>query len=310
MSEPAEVARKANVISILNMKGGVGKTTLTCNLAVELARKNHSVLVVDIDPQFNSTQTLIKYFTSNLALYNQISDNDFTIKSIFDGSQKTTVVSQRESPKIDGQNKDIPSIFTLSKEKTSVDLIAGDLRLIVDINSSSGDKFKAFFNRNKLRKNYEYILIDCPPTWGELTSVALSTSNYYLIPTTLDDFSSIGISILRDQLSSKVDSLEPHALNCLGVAYTFLNKTTAQDGIAMRQRPVKKTVEKFFKDMSQDLHTPVSPFKTLFYRDNRFVASSAIYRDKNNLHKNSEYAVKAAEFADEVIQRTTQKTAI
>jgi len=310
MSEPPEDLRKANLISILNMKAGDGKTTLTCNLAVELARKNHSVLVVDIDPQFNSTQTLIKYFTGNLALYNQISDNGFTIKSIFDSSRPTTVVSQPKSQKIDGQNKEIPSIFTLRKEETSVDLIAGDLRLIVDINAASRDRFQGFFNRKHLRSSYEYILIDCPPTWGELTSVALSTSNYYLIPTTLDDFSSIGISILRDQLSNKVDALEPNTLNCLGVAYTFLNKTTAQDGIARSQKHVKKTVEIFFNNMSKDLHTPVNPFETLFYRDNRFVASSAIYRDEKNLAKNPQYAEKAAEFADEVIQRTTQETVI
>lgn len=292
---------KASVISVLNMKGGVGKTTLTCNLAIELARKGYSVLVVDIDPQFNSTQTLIKYFTGNLELYSEISDNDFTIKNIFYNFGTPSVISQKNTVPISGQNEKIPNIFSLTKDGLSLDLIAGDLHLIVDINASSRDKFGAFFNTNDLRKQYNYILIDCPPTWGELTSVALSTSDYYLIPTTLDDFSTIGISILKDQLMTKIQALTPNTLHCLGVAYTFLTPTTAQDGIARRQKPIKQDVEKFFSEMSQDLKTDVEPFKTIFYRDNSFVGTSAIYKSNE---KKPEFALKAIEFTEEVIDRT------
>lgn len=321
----------ADTISILNMKGGVGKTTVTCNLAVELALKGKKVLVIDVDPQFNSTQTLIKFFTGNLNLYNSIRENDFTITHIFRQHNSHSIVKPSSKKVFPTQNPEVPCIFTLTttipnssildkdtlgtaqSTNISIDLIPGDLHLIVDINSQSSDNFKAFFNRNNIRNNYDYILIDCPPTWGQLTSVSLGTSNYYLIPTTLDDFSTIGISILKEQLQNKVDALGANeaSLKCLGVIYTFLNPTSAQGGIANKQKPLKKLVEKLFDEMEKELHTNVSAFDTLIYRDNSLAGESAIYRalpDQSSTKKNKkiDFTTRASEFADEVIDRTSK----
>lgn len=77
---------KARTISILNMKGGVGKTTISTNLAIELFRKGFKVLLIDIDPQFNSTQSLFKYF-SKISTYFKLRDEGRTITSIFSGEK-------------------------------------------------------------------------------------------------------------------------------------------------------------------------------------------------------------------------------
>lgn len=319
----------ADTISVLNMKGGVGKTTITCNLAVELALKGKKILVIDVDPQFNSTQTLIKFFTGNLNLYNSIQDKGCTITHIFQQNRIQSIVKDQSHTvnPIPGQNPDIPCVFTLSTKipdvlsqdevslkDISIDLIPGDLHLIVDINAQATDNFKAFLNKNHIIDNYDYILIDCPPTWGQLTSVSLGTSNYYLIPTTLDDFSSIGISILEEQLQNKVAAMstDKNRLNCLGVVYTFLNNTTAQEGIANRQKPIKLLVESLYDKMEKELDTDVSAFNTVIYRDNSLVGQSAIYRAlpdqaPRKKQKKAELTTRASELADEVISRTSKE---
>ena len=70
------------------MKGGVGKTTLSCNIAIELADRGKRVLVIDSDPQFNTTQTLFKFYTNSVDKYNELREEELTIKSIFNQNQK------------------------------------------------------------------------------------------------------------------------------------------------------------------------------------------------------------------------------
>lgn len=268
----------AKIISIINMKGGVGKTTLTCNISSELAERGFKVLVIDSDPQFNTTQTLFKYYLNNFNEYRERKDRDLTISNIFTAPNRT-----RLSQVPNSTQESI--IFKLTNDNyESLDIIPGDLSLIVDVNSNASDKFKEFFYENNLKNIYDYIIIDCPPTWGNLTSISLSLSNYYLIPTRLDDFSTIGITLLSELISSKVRSLQVDGstLKCLGVVYMMLNPTRANNGIAINHRPYKTEIESFYQLMSQEVNSMVTPFDEIFYSKTSITTSTVMYKQHTN----------------------------
>lgn len=268
------------VISILNMKGGVGKTTLACNIALELAQRDNRVLVIDVDPQFNTTQTLFKLYTNSVNEYNRLRESGMTIRKIFNTDSKQRGITKKRINIEENTNSVIHEFKNITiggKEQKGLDLIPGDLSLIVDINAAASDKFKGFFYREKFKENYDYIIIDCPPTWGELTSIALTLSDYYLIPTKLDEFSTIGITILSEQLSEKVAALEG-GLKCLGVVYTMLNETTAENGIAITHRPFKTAIEKYYDYMSQEVDSKVKEFSTVFYNIKAIATDTVVYK--------------------------------
>ena len=102
------------IISVLNMKGGVGKTTITCNLAIEFANMGYKVLVVDVDPQFNSTQALTRFFYNSLDQYFEWQKQRKTLKYIFtsndenrglvDNSVSNPIVNLKNKNKLVGKN--------------------------------------------------------------------------------------------------------------------------------------------------------------------------------------------------------------
>ncbi|MBJ7966978.1 ParA family protein [Bacillus cereus] len=269
---------RAKTISILNMKGGVGKTTLSTNVAIELLNKGYKVLIIDIDPQFNSTQSLFKYF-SKISTYFELRDERRTITSIFSGDK---------GKGISRKNDDTDNLIYTLKGNTEesdepvLDIIPGDLKLIIDINTQAVDRLSAFFNRNNLKDQYDYIIFDCPPTWGQVTSVSLSLSNYYLIPTRLDDFSTIGITLLSQLLKEKVESLQA-PLKCLGVVYTMLNETSAASGISIKQTRYKEKIEEFFgKTMINEVRSDVKAFDTVIYNYGSVASQSIVYEEYSN----------------------------
>lgn len=287
---------KAKVISILNMKGGVGKTTLACNISIELADRGKKVLVIDSDPQFNTTQTLFKYFYNDVKKYNELEEGQLTLRSIFSDNHPRGMTKDKMNQKMDV----IYKFEGKSDDNGGLDLIPGDLRLIVDINAQASDKLKSFFNKRKLREMYDYIIIDCPPTWGQLTNISLDISNYYLIPTKLDEFSTIGITLLSDLVKEKVDA-NPDQLKCLGVVYMMLNETKAENGIALNHRDFKHQIEEYFEYMSKSVKSKVIQFDTVIYYRPPIATKSALY--KTHKEEYPELNDRIQDLTNEIIER-------
>jgi len=286
----------ANTISVLNMKGGVGKTTISTNLAIELYKRNNKVLVIDIDPQFNTTQSLFKYYTGDVSKYFNLRDDDKTIRHIFSQSQNHGFAKKKQQHQ---ETKNI--LFTLDEsEDGKIDIIPGDLRLIVDINANARDRIQTYFNTNKIRDQYNFIIIDCPPTWGNLTSVSLSLSDYYLIPSKLDEFSTIGISLLSELLGEKVHSSQS-PLNCLGVVYTMLSQSISKIGISPRQNKFKEDIEAFFEEMSEEVNSKVTAFDTVIYNVETITSKSVIYAEHADRYPDLQQRI--SDLTDEILTR-------
>lgn len=227
--------KRGKVISFINMKGGVAKTTLTINLAKRLSNLGHKVLVVDMDPQFNSTQSLLLYKTSFYQLdkdkdeeliKEEIKSSEFYEKLSKD---KKTVLQMFESSNV---VKPIDNSSLVQNICENLYLIPGDLTMAKEISGDTSNKVGAVINHfesNKILENYEYILIDCPPTWSILTHSSLFASDYYVIPSKVDLYSSIGIKLLEQQVKEKIINdtvyrMTNRKLQRLGVVFTLVHR--------------------------------------------------------------------------------------
>lgn len=189
----------AKFISIFNNKGGVGKTTLTWNLADALAEKGKSVLLVDFDPQCNLSIAMLgaESFKSLVST----ASSTKTIRSFLQGYL---------------QNTGPGPIFVHSGPHTNekVKLVAGDFWLNVysdslnvgnDLLTGNGiSKFTALRTlENKLNESdmrFDYVMIDLPPSFGGLVRSSLYSSDYLIIPCTSDTFSEYCIGLIAQML--------------------------------------------------------------------------------------------------------------
>lgn len=226
------------VISFINMKGGVAKTTLTINIAKQLSNLGNKVLVVDMDPQFNSTQSLLLYKTSFYNMQESNDDDEKILEEEIKSSEfykklsedKKTVLQMFESSNID---KPLDNKSIVQEICDNLYLIPGDLTMAKEITGDTSNKVGAvisYFEINNILNDYEYILIDCPPTWSILTHASLFASDYYVIPSKVDLYSSIGIKLLEQQIEEKINKdivykMTHRKLERLGVIFTLVHKT-------------------------------------------------------------------------------------
>ena len=196
------------VISIINYKGGVGKTTITANLASELTFRKKRVLAIDLDPQSNLTFSFVKVDD-----WRDKYENDKTIKFWFDSL-------------IDNQNN-IPDFKQLIVRLQDIDFIFSHLGLIdVDIelaagfSSSTERQHKSNFLKtysyirnelDKLKGEYDVVLFDCPPNFSIVTRNALIASDYYIVPAKMDYLSTLGINQLRNHVNTLVQQFNKYA---------------------------------------------------------------------------------------------------
>lgn len=233
MELPTEnLSKNGKIISFINMKGGVGKTSLSIGVADFLAHhmgeSNLKVLVIDADPQFNATQALLdSYYNGDY--FDDILPNEKTINKLF--KPQVQFSQQYKSPSYDE---------LILKLTENLHIVCGDLSLVLANKSSDYShvkRLKRFIKDNKLREIYDFIIIDCPPTLTIYTDSALMASDYYLIPNRIDRYSIIGISSLQKAINN-LKAEEEIDLECLGLIYTILD-----DELTLKQQEMKYNFE-------------------------------------------------------------------
>lgn len=157
------------ILSVVNQKGGVGKTTTSTNLATALAACGYKVLLVDLDPQGNaSTGFGIEHDRRKDSVYD-----------LFRGRDARSVITKTEIPGLDI----IPS---------NIDLVAAEMELV----STRGREFVLKSKLSEIGSLYQYIIVDCPPSLGLLTVNALVASDKVLIPMQCEFYAMEGLSHL------------------------------------------------------------------------------------------------------------------
>lgn len=205
-------------ICFANMKGGVGKTTLCVSLAFELFRSGSRVLVVDNDPQFNATASLLKpsyYIEDSIASRNHL--------TIYDIYEKTPRIRGIKTEKFDPKKFFYRTWHLTSAPDITLDLIASRIELYETLKNPSQKEYMLDKFLAKYAANYDYIFIDCPPTPSVLTLSAFAASNYIMIPVTPDYYATIGLPQFLGTVKDFKDNLhDPHGVTPLGIVFTIV----------------------------------------------------------------------------------------
>ena len=215
-------------VSIINQKGGVGKTTTVINLAAGLSQQNKKILVVDLDPQGNAT--------TGLGLSNMENSTD-TIYGVLNGTKEISQVIK----KTQFENIDLIT--------SNVDLSGLEVETAQDQNRAFILKLKLAAYLNNSRASYDYILIDCPPSLSLLTVMALVSSDSLVVPLQTEFFALEGLTQLMKTIERIKVSLNPQ-LQIRGILLTMYDK----------RNKLSSQVEKEARDyFNEKVYTTVIP---------------------------------------------------
>jgi chromosome partitioning protein len=248
------------IITIANQKGGVGKTTTAINVSSALAFLGYKTLIVDMDPQANSTVSFIDPQFMKYSVYDLLESSEIPFEDVV---QKT-------------------SIINLSILPASISLAKLESKLIGEIDSHFRlkDKIDGF------KLNYDYIIIDTPPTLGLITINSFVASTHLMIPIQSSYFALEGTDDLLETIE-KVRARSNPELNLLGVVITMYDKRTliAKDSVEHIRKLFGKKV-----------------FNTIISKSVRLEESPAYKESIFTFSPNSKGAIEYQKLAKEIVK--------
>lgn len=249
------------IIAIANQKGGVGKTTTAINLSASLAEKGRKVLAIDMDPQGN--------LSSGLGLD----------KNTIEGTIYDMIIGEADVEEV--IHKD--TIENLDILPSNVDLSAVEIEMI-DVEN------KEFVVKNsiqKVRDDYDYVIIDCPPSLSLLTVNAMTTADSVLVPIQCEYYALEGLSQLIHTVELVKDRLNP-VLEIEGVVFTMYD---ARTNLSLQ------VVENVKENLEQNI------YKTIIPRNIRLAEAPSYGTPINQYDPRSSGAESYMRLAEEVISR-------
>ena len=249
------------IIAIANQKGGVGKTTTAINLSACLAEKGKKVLSIDMDPQGN--------MTSGLGV-----DKDSVEKTVYD-----LIIGEAQIEEIICKNV----LENLDVLPTNIDLSAAEIELI-------GIDNKEYIIKNevdKVKDNYDFVIIDCPPSLSMLTINAMTTADSVLVPIQCEYYALEGLSQLIHTIELVKERLTSN-LEIEGVVFTMYD---ARTNLSLQ------VVENVKDNLNQNI------YKTIIPRNIRLAEAPSYGMPINQYDPKSSGAESYRLLADEVIER-------
>lgn len=231
------------IVSVINLKGGVAKTTTTVQIAECLASEfSKRVLVIDLDPQTNATIALIPE-----EKWEELDASGQTLFHLFnDKLEKSNCFHLEDALQTGVSNLKIPRLHLLPSSIRFIDI----QDKMSDIPAKTGYSLNPMEILHSavhpILEQYDYVLIDCPPNLGFITRNGIEISDYYLIPTISDTLSTYGIP----QIIRKIDEFtkeRPLKIRCLGLVVTKFDSRATSHARGRRNLPSR--FSKIFKDL-------------------------------------------------------------
>ncbi|HHR6444604.1 ParA family protein [Providencia rettgeri] len=270
------------VVSVINYKGGVGKTTVTANLAAELAKQGKRVLLLDMDAQASLTFSFVTpdYWEDEL-------QDDLTIKNYFDcvtqGTKPPSLSDFMIVPEeVNNYLDELGCDGVIHLIPSHLGLINVDLELATQLGGANLNQSKRNYLKvhGRLREsieelardNYDIVLIDCPPNFNIVTKNALIASDQILIPAKPDYLSTLGIDYLYRSVNQLVNEFNEYASmdsniritnpRILGVVFTMIQLYS--------ERPISS--QRQYISQTRRLGLPIFD---CFFRENKSIFASA-----------------------------------